>query len=171
MKKVLIPFVLVCSMVILLLACGGGGGGSSSPNVQAPTWQLDGQGFYQFITNDPRYYGNGFWVYFNQDEEPMYAVIATIKKESGSAEGDYGIIFCYKDNSNFYVLLIDTTGRYLIGKNVNGSHTFIISPTVSANLFSGYGVENVVNVYRTGPGTFAIYFNGIQETTFNDSSF
>jgi hypothetical protein len=155
---------------MLLLSCGGGSG--SSPSIQSPTWQLDGSGFEQFITNDPQHYNSSHWFHYNSSyESPMSTVTATLKKQSGSPTTGYGIIFCYQDTSNFYYLSIETHGHYHVQVKVGGSYSTILDWSPSANLNTGYSVENIVSVVRTGPGTFAIYFNGVLETIFGDNTF
>lgn len=155
----------------LLISCGGGGS-DSSPSIQSPTWQLDGNGFVQFITNDSLYYQYNFWSTSNLTyESPMSTVTATIKKQSGSPNSGYGIIFCERDNDNFYLLMIHTGGRYSVTKRVAGATLGIISLTTSANLHTGFGVENEVSVVQTSPYNFTVRFNGTQETTFQDFDF
>jgi hypothetical protein len=153
--------------------CGRASSFSASlATAQTYTWQLDGNGFLQFITSDPQDYNWGRWSYLSgSNQTQMSTVTATIKKQSGSAGSGYGIIFCYQDTNNFYRLLIETHGYFILSRKVGGVYTTIIPWTISANLDTGYGVENVVSVVQTSLYNFSIFFNGVQERTFTDYSF
>jgi hypothetical protein len=145
---------------------------ASRASVQAPTWQLDGNGSMQFITSDPQYYNYGYWYSLSgSNQTQMSTVTATVKKQSGSAGSGYGIIFCYQDTNNFYRLLIETTGHYIVSAKVGGVYTTLITWATSANLNHGYGVENVLSVVQTSPYVFSIRFNGVQAATFADYNF
>lgn len=166
-------FYLVLAILFILSGCGGGNASSSSPTFQSPTWQNDGNGFLQFTTNDPHYYSYNFWSTYNTHESIMSAVTATVKKASGNANSGYGIIFCQQDVDNFYRLMITINGHYAVTARVAGVTTSIIpwsAPSV-ATLYTGYGVENLISVVQTTPYHFAIYFNGVLETTFTDPNF
>ena len=169
-------YLLVSAVCMLLMSCGQGGGDSSSPaaTVQTIKWQADGNGFVQFLTNDAQYYQYGFWYMPSKSyETQMTTVSATVKKESGSLYSGYGIVFCYQDTNNFYRLVIDAAGHYVVHAKVAGTLTSIIpwSPTYTAQINSGLGAANVISVVQQSPGNFSVLFNGTQETTFSDSNF
>lgn len=164
-------FVLL--FCLSLVSCGQSSGGSnSSPSIQTIQWQLDGNGFVQFSTNDSQYYAYSFWNTYSQTSQTtMSTVTAAVKKQSGNAGSGYGIVFCYQDNNNFYRILIETSGHYLVSARVGGTYSTIIPWTASANLNSGFGAENSISVTQLSAHYFAINFNGTQETTFSDGNF
>jgi hypothetical protein len=165
-------WLLVLTVSLLLVSCGSSSG--SSVSVQTNRWQLDGNGFVQLLTNDEQYYGRVFVTDFTQTSQTrMDTVTAVVKKQSGSLYGGYGIIFCYGDSNNYYRLLIDAAGQYSVYAKINGVDTAIIPWTVttSPNLKTGVGVENVISVLQITLSNFAIYFNGVQESSFNDTTF
>jgi len=163
---------LVVTAGLFLVSCGSSS--SSSVSVQTNRWQLDGNGFVQLLTNDAQYYGRVFVTDFSQTgQTQMDTVTAVVKKQSGSLYGGYGIIFCYGDPNNHYRLLIDAAGQYSVYARLNGVETSIIPWTLAAspNLKSGVGVENVISVRQATGSNFVIYFNGVQEATFSDTTF
>jgi hypothetical protein len=163
--------LLVLASCMLLMSCGGGGDSSSTP-IQTTQWQLDGNGAVQFSTNDAQYYNYSFWNSYAQTYDmPLTTVAATVKKQSGSVNGGYGIIFCYLDNSNYYRLLIDANAHYSVVAKVGGVYSGILAWATAQHLKSGLGVENVIGVSQLSPGLFAINFNGAQETTFTNPNF
>jgi hypothetical protein len=163
---------LVLAASMLLMSCGGSGSSSPSASIQTNKWQLDGNGYVQFLTNDPQYYNYSFWNSYTQtNETQMTTVTATVKKQSGSLNGGYGIIFCYQDSDNYYRILIDADGHYNVVAKVAGVYSAIIPWTPSQHLKSGVGVENVIGVSQLGPNNFSVNFNGTQETLFNDGNF
>jgi len=173
-KKILM--MTFCVFLAAVLTSCGGGGGSSSPASTAQTikWQLDGNGFVQFFTNDPQWYGYTFWNTYSQANEPqMTTVTASVVKQSGSPTCGYGIVFCYQDSNNFYRLLIDANGYYCVYAKVAGVYTAIIPWTQAhtALLNSGFGVPNEITVTQQSPNNFSISFNGTQETAFSDQNF
>lgn len=165
-------WMLVLTAGLLLVSCGSSS--SSSVSVQTNRWQLDGNGFVQLLTNDAQYYGRVFVTDFTQTgQTPMDTVTAVVNKHSGSLYGGYGIIFCYGDSNNYYRLLIDAAGQYSVYAKNNGVDTVIIPWEIAAspNLKTGVGVENVISVQQITLSNFVIYFNGVQEATFNDTTF
>lgn len=167
-------FGLVSAAFMLLISCGQSSNSpvSNTPSIKTIKWQLDESGFVQFFTNDAQYYNYGFFTTYNQTYAlPMTTVTATVKKQSGNADSGYGIVFCSLDSTNLYRLLIVTTGYYMVSAKVGGTYSTIIPWTASANLNSGFGVENVISVVQQSPYYFIILFNGTQETTFSDGNF
>lgn len=168
---------LVFLFLSFVAACGGGGGGS---NVPAPVethtiqWQPDGNGAMQFLTNDPAWYGYGFWYGIGATEEAqMTSMAANVEKKSGSANTGYGVIFCYQDSSNFYRVYITVGGYYSVSARVAGTYTQLIPWTSPqhATIYTGFGVPNAISVTQVSPNNFAIGFNGVQEIVLTDSSF
>ncbi len=153
--------------------CGHASGFTTTlATVRDRTWQSDGSGFLQFITSNPDYYYNGLWYHLNAAyQAQMSTVTATIKKHSGSQTSGYGIVFCYQDTNNFYNLLVDTRGHFLIREKVAGTYSTIIPWTTSGSLNTGYDITNEISVVQQSLHTFTVYFNGIQGISFSDSHF
>ncbi len=168
-------FLLTSAAFMLLVSCGHSGNNSIIlPSIQTIAWQLDGNGFVQYYTNDAQYLGYGFFhAYAQTDESQMSTVTATVKKQSGSLSSGYGIVFCYKDSNNFYRLLITTTGHYCVHAKTGGTYSTIIpwTATPSLHLNVGTGVENEISVTEQTLNHFTVYFNGMFETTFSDANF
>jgi hypothetical protein len=168
-------FTVGLFLVLALNGCGGGSGGAAAPVASKTVeWQADGNGYVQFFTDDPKWYGYGLWNYNGQTyQAQMSSVTAVVEKKSGASTDGYGIIFCYQDNSNFYRLLIDTRGHYTVISKVSGTATVLVPWTTahSAWLNSGVGVTNELTVAETSPGNFSISFNGTQEAQFSDNNF
>jgi hypothetical protein len=172
-KKILMMAFCVL-LAAVLTSCGGDGGGSPASTGQTIKWQLDGNGFVKFFTNDPQWIGYTFWdTYTQTNEAQMTTVTATVVKQSGSPTSGYGILFCYQDTNNFYRLLIDANGGYCVYAKVGGTYTAIIPWTQAgtALLNSGFGVANEITVTQQSLNNFSISFNGTQETAFGDANF
>jgi len=153
---------------------------STSHSVQRIAWQDDSAGFVQFSTNDTNDCGEGYFHSMGSQFIPMSSVEMQIKKMSGYSHSGYGIIFCYQDGNNFYRILISVNGSYLISKKVAGTYSYYQGGGLwsasgswqsSSNLITGFGNTNDIKVVNTGGGNFDIYFNGILETSFTDSTF
>ncbi len=167
-------FGVISVAIMLLMSCGHSSEQSgATTSIQTIHWQLDGNGFVQFLTNDPRYYDYIMVNAYTQTNEAlMTTVTATVIKYSGSLCTGYGIVFCVQDNYNFYRLLIDAAGQYSVYSRVGGTWSVIIPwATPSTYLSSGVGVMNEISVTQQSPHNFVVYFNGTQVTAFNDSNF
>ncbi len=148
--------------------------------VKTILWQNDGSGFLQYSTNNVANCGK-FSNYVIDIYTPMTTVEADVKKISGSTTNGYGIYFCAQDTNNFYRVLISTNGTYLVSKkqmgfflydNAGTWKTSIPSPwATSTSLKTGYNVVNNIKVIHNGTGSFDLYFNGVKDITFIDSSF
>jgi hypothetical protein len=138
------------------------------------TWELDGNGYVQFSTNDPNYYDYAFWIYYNQahQDPPMTsAVTAIAKKVSGALNYGFGIIFCFQDHDNFFYVLITADGYYDIGERVGGAPSKIVDYTFSGAINTGLGASNTISVtYTSGTNTMAVSINGSQVNTFQPNT-
>ncbi len=168
----------------------GSGTSSGTPPVAPPAytgqvttiaWQNDGAGFTQFFTNDSSYiHTNGWseWTWDSTVEQPMVASETQVEKISGDPTMGFGVTFCVQDADNFYVLYIDVTGWYSIGKVVSGTYTAIQAWTdadVSSTVLNqGYGYRGANNIQITRSASnrqFTVTFNGTPTTTFSDATF
>jgi hypothetical protein len=156
---------------------------STAYSVTRILWEDDGAGFVQFSTNDTNDCGNLFTHAIGSPFTPMSSVEIQVKKVTGSSHNSYGNVFCYQDQDNYYRVGITVNGYYIINKkvagttsyNIGGSTWYATNPSSSwpnsINLITGFGNTNNIKVVNAGGGVFDIYFNGIYETSFTDSTF
>jgi len=156
---------------------------STANSVQRIMWQNDGAGFVQFSTNDTNDCGYLFTHAIGSPFMPMFSVEIQVKKMSGYSHNSYGNVFCYQDQNNYYRVGITVNGHYIINKkvagstyyNIGGSTWYATNPSSSwpssGNLITGFGNTNNIKVVNAGGGVFDIYFNGVLETSFTDSTF
>jgi hypothetical protein len=171
-------------VIILLAVSACSKGEDSAPaaaTVQTIAWQTDADGFLQFSTNDTARYSTSSRHTNNTIQSTMTSVEAQLKRVSGSSGTGYGIIFCYQDAGDFYRIIITETGYYRIDKKISGTtycysggtwSTTSPSPwPSSSHLNTGFGNTNDIKVVNMGSGNFYVYFNGVYETSFNDTTF
>ena len=123
-------------------------------------WQEDDTGFRQFSTNDVTKWGKNF-IYV---VHPMTDVAEVqIKKMSGYYKQGFGLVFCYQDSDNYYKLLIDVVGDYIVYQVEEGVSIPVISLSSSERLNTGYDMINTVMIQHDSGDpkrTYDIYFNG-----------
>jgi len=167
-KHLVCLILLLTGVLVLFTSC-------SPLELVMIEWEEDGEGFRQFSTNSGSYYGQlCTWEVAGSAASPMTVVEAQVKKMSGSDQAGYGIVFCYTDANNFYVLLISISQRYWVLAVKDGKTEPITFPSVfSDDLDPGYGVVNKVRVSQVSAGHFELYFNdaGTPSATFADSRF
>ncbi|HXK36923.1 MAG TPA: hypothetical protein VJ553_05060, partial [Candidatus Paceibacterota bacterium] len=157
--------VLIVLAALLLFSC-------EQPSYTNIEWLPDGDGFVQYCTNDPRKYNT-----IQYDPRPeeyeltMTTVTATVKKVTGAGNVGFGIVFCYTDDNNNYLLLISTEGKYTVAENVGGTYTALIPWTDSLWLYKGLGETNDIGITQNPVGTFKVTINGNEIISFPDSSF
>jgi hypothetical protein len=155
---------------------------STAYSVTRILWQDDGAGFVRFASNDTNDCGYLFTHPIGSSFAPMYSVEIQVKKMTGSSHNSYGNVFCYQDQNNYYRVGITVNGYYIINKkvagttsyNIGGSTWYATNPSSwpnSSNLITGFGNTNNIKIVNAGGGVFDIYFNGIYETSFTDTTF
>ncbi len=152
---------------LLLLSC-------TLPSAyQTIEWVNDGNGFVQYSTNEPKYYNTIHYLPLTGafEEYPTTTVTATVKKVTGAGNVGFGIVFCYTDDNNNYLLLISTEGKYTVAENVGGTYTPLVAWADSAWLNKGLDETNEISVAQGPVGTFTVTFNGHFITDFPDASF
>ena len=117
---------------VVLVGCGNGSDGTDITTI---LWRDDGNGFYQFSTNDPNDYEFSFWDPLNVDQTPVDTFDLVVKKESGASTVGYGVVFDYVDGDNFSRVLITLNGSYSIRRIEND----VPSVVTSANFQSSNG--------------------------------
>jgi hypothetical protein len=154
---------------------------STAYTVERILWQNDGSGFMQFLTNDTNDCGTLKVQPANTAFNPMNSVEMQVKKISGYSHSAYGTVLCYQDNNNYYAVVLVVGGSYMITKKVSGVLNYWDSGSwsssnpspwpSSSHLITGYGNTNDIKVVSTGSGNFDVYFNGVYETSFVDTTF
>ncbi|HHT06864.1 MAG TPA: hypothetical protein GXZ97_11480 [Hydrogenispora sp.] len=172
---------LLLLLVSLLFTVGCGKKSSSSKPKEVHGWFAEKDGWVRFYTNSKEVYGWGFWAWDDIEENPMKIVETSVKKISGNPDYGYGIVFCLRkisEETEFYRLIINTYGYYLVSKKVNvdeWTHDLVDDDNewnYTDKLYKGYNVENKIKVeYDSTTKTFKIYFNDKYVTSFEDSTF
>jgi len=170
MKKRFWIAALAVLIALTITACPEDDNNDSGPAISTINFEPDGNGFYQFYTNDSQNCGYAFWsVFSNTNGNDTYQI--ECKKISGANNYPYGMVFGVSDSNSrqLYYLYIDINGYYYVGK-LNGSvNTKIIDWTLSSKLHTGYNVMNTLKVVKNGTN-FTIYFNDDSTpVTFSDS--
>jgi hypothetical protein len=156
------------------IGCGSGEPGPITNDGSEPItkWEDDLEGFIQFTTNDPNYYNYMFYLMLNEPyQQEMTCFEAKVKKLSGFEHGSFGIIFCYQNDDNFYVLLITVRGWYCVYELQNGVWKEIIPWEWTEHLIDGYGIINSMRVaYSESANIFTIFLNNTITNTFEGNS-
>jgi hypothetical protein len=173
MKKRFWIAALAVLITLTITACPEDDNNDSGPAISTINFEPDGNGFYQFYTNDSRYYGYALWsIAATNINGAANTYQIECKKISGAGNYPYGMVFGVADNNNrqYYSLTIDTNGYYYIAKLNGDNFTEIKEWTFSNKLHTGYNVINTLKVTKNGI-TFTIYFNNdsTQIHTFTDS--
>jgi hypothetical protein len=150
-------FLLSVLLTIVLIGCDDS---SNSEHYTTNLWVEDGEGFIQFTTNDPQYYGYGFYKTYNDPNTPMTVIESTVKRMSGYNHMGYGVVFCYQDIDNFYKVMITVNGSFHFSVKKDGVYTILEDWQAGNGINTGYGVENTIEVTFDGTDTFTITFNG-----------
>ncbi len=164
--------VLAGALLTLLVLIGCDQPGGTAPVIENVLFEPDGSGAIKFRTNDATRNDVTWYRTYNTTFEPtMTTVTATVKKTSGSTNGGAGILFCYVDASNYYMMLITPTGYYTVQKRVAGVSSPIVNWTLSPNV-TGLNTTNTLRVTHTASG-FDVYINNLSTpvANVNDTSF
>jgi|GEM_PF-2772817 len=163
MRRRNVTLALAVVLAAGLLVLGGCSNAGTGSGVSTVTWESDGNGWIEFSTNDSQYHDTGFSVaYYSADEDPVVEASATAKKNSGSSQGGFGMVFCDQaGNNDSYEIHIWPNGAYEVIECISNVVTSVASGSIPTNLNTGLGVENVIRVtYTSGsPGYFEVYFN------------
>lgn len=126
----------------------------------------------RFEANDSASLGSGVW-YIEEDsmQDPFETLEISIKKESGYNYGQYGVVFCYQDDYNYYLFTIDSMGGYKFERKINGYLYDIIPYATTENLSTGYDVNNMILIERNTADGFIIKINGTQTNSIVDYSY
>ena len=171
-------FPLLCSVVIaliLLISCG------YDPNTIGREAEFDNEvdtvndvqtDIVEFEANNSSSLETGFWnIPDTTDQQPFLSLELSMKKDSGYSLGQYGVIICYQDDQNYYLLTIDSEGNFQFDKIENDVIQNLVTNTFTANLTSGYDVYNKIKIERDGSSKFTFTFNDLETTNITDTTF
>lgn len=108
------------------------------------------------------------WSYANQSFTDFVVEVAAANV-SGPADGEYGILFRFVDNANFYLFEVNATGSYFVAAYVNAEWVTLIPWTKSSAIKTGTAT-NKLDVVAQGEN-FSFYVNGVKVDEITDSTF
>ena len=122
--------------------------------------------FIRYATNDTdKYTRNYIHVVSGSDQNPFTQTEVELKKDSGHASGDFGVVFAYQDDGNYHLLSIDTQGNYSLKSMRYGVLQTIQDwdEDTETSLNTGYGQLNRLRIAKASlPNTYEVYFNDDQ---------
>ena len=136
-------------------------------------WEQDGNGFIRYSTNDSQKNNSAWWQFADNTSIVDNNIYETeCKKMSGSREEGYGIIFgaSNKDNYEFYLLAINTIGKYVVWKHTQkDGYKLIKDWAISEKINTGFNAANTLKAIKDKT-TFTVFINGSQVFQFKDST-
>ena len=183
--------VLAVALAVGMTGCesaGSGSGGGGGTDVETISWEDDGNGYYQYKTNDSEKTDSIQLASFTNDDVTTGATLEVeTQKLSGAPEGLYGVVFGRQESGNFYLVAVnyDKTNRlYDIRKYENGTFESLLNGAQStsgiddsANSITmritrtndgdgdGNSYDSIMVEFRTGGGSY------IEQATVSDDSF
>jgi hypothetical protein len=106
----------------------------------------------------------------NEAEVTDFQFEVDIALDDTAIPGEAGIVFRMVDDSNFYFLAVDNTGRFSLWKKEAGAWESLAGWAKSALLASGDGEENRIGVLAEG-SQLILLINGQAAATVEDESF
>ena len=149
---------LVMALLVLFVGCGSDEVDKDLP-VETIRWQLGGDGFLRFYTNDTAHHNMIFMTLAttNTNSPGTYQVEA--KRMSGNTGSFYGMIFNAEDFDNFYLVQITSIGTWRLVRYVDDVGTIIKSAEASEHLNTGLDTVNIITVVVTSDD-YTVFFNG-----------
>ena len=161
--------------VIIFISCGfdpNGIGSEAEFNNAVDTIDDVETDIVNFEANHSSSLETGFWnISDTTEQQPILSLELSVKKDSGYSLGKYGVIICYLDDQNYYLLTIDTEGNFQFDKMINDVMQTLVPNTFTSNLTTGYEVYNKIKIERDGSGEFTFTFNDIETTNITDTTF
>ena len=168
-------FIITGIIVLLFSSCGfDPNAGRSEADFENSTDTISSveTDTVNFEANQSTSLGSGFWnIPDTTDQQPFLILEVSAKKESGYDLGQYGVIICYQDDSNYYLLTIDTEGNFQFDKMENDVLQNLVTNTFTGNLTTGYDVYNKIKIERDGSSKFTFTFNDLETTNITDTTF
>jgi hypothetical protein len=162
--------VLLSGMV---LGCKqASGGGDDDTPIETINFVKMADNYYQFKTNDSKYYNKYFAVTDSNTTLATNSVAIKCKKVSGDVNCPLGMV-CFRgtDWTNLYVVVITPAGNYAIYKKINGSWVdqAVVSLKPSDAINKGLGVENKISVVPLGSNSYQLKINNSDICTFTNT--
>jgi len=139
------------------------------------SWEADTSGAVHHSTNDPLYYNQTLVKTWGAAGSIPDEIVVRLTKVTGQTTQGYGLVFCYSDSDNYYELLVDATGKFLLQKRVSGKWHRVYAPDgnlcgypvwySSSSLDQGLGAQNTIAITHTWDYSrnrlrFYVTFNG-----------
>lgn len=99
-----------------------------------------------------------------------FYVTADAVHVSGPLDNEFGLLFRYVDEGNFYFFAASSDGFYLLNKLVGGEWQTVVDWTASELIVQGEGEANSLGVLARGD-EFTLFINGAPVQTVNDDEF
>lgn len=165
-------------LLLFLFSCKNGSSPINNENTTETTVNFEEttNEFIRYFTNDTdKYTRNYIHTIPDADQYPFVEMSVELKKDSGYALGDYGVVFGYEDENNYYLLSIDVEGNYSIKVMKFGILKTIQdwADDIDTSLISGYSQLNKLRIVKESTSnTYEIYFNEDQvcQTSFMTDS-
>jgi hypothetical protein len=126
-----------------------------------------------FSTNSSENWSeNGYtiWTVSGSDDDAFSSKEAGLLKMEGDATSGYGIVVCHHESAQgetAIILMINTSGEYIVGELVAGRFSQIIPWTAFPQLKPDINRENRVRLELID-GEFVVTLNGIEANRFRD---
>lgn len=118
--------------------------------------------------------GRSVWHMGSVTQEPHDRYEVTMYKLSGRSETGYGITFAMQDIDNFLVVMINTTGFYVMGRVEERNFEEITADgrwAYAPELLQGYNRPNTIGVsYDPNESEYTLSINGTDLETFVDNA-
>lgn len=148
--RILAPFA-----ILMVLGCSSPSD-SKDDNYTTILWDRDSQGEYRLYTDDPSNYNQIHWLITNQN---YITGQITVTRKAGDEAYGTGFVFGATSVRDFYYVVVDQMGYYLVGVVVDGELSDSTDWIDDASLNQGLGATNTIRV-DTGSNGFTITFNG-----------
>ena len=87
----------------------------------------------------------------------------------GSFDNEFGVIFRYVDENNYYYYSISTDGYYSLNRYVDGEWDTLVEWTQSDQIMTGDGSANWIGVFAVGDRITLLVNGTILETVYDDT--
>ena len=87
-----------------------------------------------------------------------YSINVILSHISGVANYGYGMVFAFKNSTNYYMFELSSQGYYKVLRNVDGNWVYVINWTVCNFLNTGDNVSNTIAIRKMGTAC-AFYIN------------
>lgn len=147
--RILAPFA-----ILMVLGCSSPSD-SKDDKYTTILWERDSQGEYRLYTDDPDNYSQIHW---RITDENYRTGKITVTRKSGDEAFGSGFVFGATSLHDFYYVVVDQMGYYLVGVFVDGEPYDDTGWLEDTSLNEGLGATNTIEV-DTGSSGFTVTFN------------